>query len=333
MTRAQRLLLKTAVRACLASIAAVAFLHPGIVHGQSRPLTPDALLPNTLLVRAGAKQGFGFVVGVSNKQMIVATALHTVDHEGGDSPEVCFAPNGERCVKGRLAYAADATGALTALDLAFITIPYPDALPWRTDVWARRTSAGASVRTIGRGSDWYVPARAGRVSAVDLASSLLTYIGLDVTTGVSGAPVVSDAGIVAMHVQELGSPAGARGITIDAIRQRLELYAPGSWALVHPADCAAHAALRSDMEGRDVVVRFRVAALQTAVTAAAQLSCLGARARLAPAWESSGFSGDEILYRSGELPTVRAIQAVLGSVGRLPGRLSPQSTVLEVRIP
>lgn len=322
-----------AVRSLVTRVTILVCVVSTVVSGQSRAVTADALLSNAVLVRAGTKQGFGFVVGVGIKQMIVATALHTVDHDGGDSPDVCFAPDGARCVKGRLAYAADATGALPALDLAFITIPYQDALAWRADVWTRRASSGAAVRTIGRGSDWYVPARAGRVSAMDPTSSLLTYTGLDVTTGVSGAPVVSDAGIVAMHVQELGGNAGARGISIDAIRQRLELFAPGSWALVHPAECTAEAPLRAELEGREVVVRFRIGSLQTAVTAAARLSCLGARARLAPMWEASGYSGDEILYRSGELPTVRAIQSVLSSVGRLPGKLTPLSTAIELRIP
>lgn len=306
-------------------------LHTPALHAQAAPAMPIAYaVPNTVAIRAGAQQGFGFIAGLRRDTAFVATALHVVEALDGEA-QVCFAPDASRCARGTLAYIADALGALPALDLAFLAVALPPGIAWRPDVMAPSVRVGDEVRTIGRAGEWYVPPRSGRVTAVDPTRGTLEYSGLDVTTGVSGAPVVSGAGLVGMHTQGRGA-AGAGGIPLAAIRARLERFATGAWALREPARCA-DAPERDALRDVSVVVRFLPASQRAALDAAAQLGCLGAAIVLAPARAGETWPGGGVRYPPGDLPRARVVQGVLVDVGRLPGVLGARGEPIEVRIP
>lgn len=292
----------------------------------------ETMIANVVRVRMGDRTGFGFIVGLGERQLVVATALHTLDDGGDAEPVICFPHRGETCAAGSILYIADAIGSLPALDLAFLTVSYPEGLAWRPDVEAQRVEPGMAVRSIGRGRDWYIPDQPGRTSSVDRESRLIRYEGLSVVEGVSGAPIVSENGIVAMHVQGLGDADGGQGIDVRAIRERLVEQARGRWILVSRADCRQFISHRSVLGGLTITLHFDASAPDAAMQATALLHCLGARVALEPDWDAGAWPGNRIMYRSGGVRLMRSIQTVLASAGRLEGVLGDPTGEIELWI-
>lgn len=291
-----------------------------------------SITANVARIRAGDRTGFGFIVGLGPRQLLVATALHAVDGPGGDTPEICFPHREITCATGSIVYVADAIGNLPALDLAILSVAYPEGLAWRPDVDGERAQAGTGVRSIGRGADWFVPDQPGSVSGADTESRMVRYTGLSTAEGVSGAPIVAGQGIVAMHVQSLGEIDGAQGIGIAAIRERLEEQVRVPWILVPRADCSAQEVHRRALSGRTITLRFDAGLPRVAMEAAARLGCLGAGVALEPVWEAADWPGAGITYRTGHVRLMRTLQTVLASFGRLEGRLGEPGGDIEVRI-
>jgi hypothetical protein len=277
----------------------------------------ESVVANVVRIQAGDRAGFGFIVGLERERLIIATALHTLKGAGDAAPLVCLAPRGDSCAEGSLLYIADAVGNLPALDLAFLTVPYPDDLAWRPDAMAASAPAGTPVRSIGRGRTWYVPETAGRVEGEDAETRLVRYTALTLAQGVSGAPIVSEDGIIAMHVQSQGDDQGAQGIAIDAIRERLTTQARGRWVLLPRAECEASAVHRGAIAGRTIVLHFSGADPDQGLRATSLLHCLGATVLLRPVWDSGDWPGGRVVYGSGAVRLVRALQSALASVGRL----------------
>lgn len=296
----------------------------------AQPSLAEMMVPNVASIRAGNATGFGFIVGLGARELVVATALHTLQVSAIDTPTICFPLHGETCARGRLISIADAVGNQPALDLAFLTVPYPDGLPWRPDVLAASFAAGTEVRSIGRALEWYVPDQPGRVVGRDAATRTVRYQGLTVAEGVSGAPIVSAEGIVAMHTQSLGGEEGAFGIDIAAVRERLTEQARRHWILVEQPDCSTHDAHRGALAGRDIVMHFDASSPDGAMQAVARLNCLGARVLLEPAWDSGSWPGESITYRSGDLRIGRTIQTILASFGRIDTQLGQPAGDIEI---
>lgn len=278
--------------------------------------------PNTVRVEAGGRTGFGFIVGLRGRHVLIATAFHTLDHSDGDGPHVCFAAAGTpSCMNGERIHVADAVGDLPALDLAILAVPYPDGLAWRADALPlERPDSGAPVWFIGRAREWYIPGEPGRFVEYQDAQGLVRYAGLGVAGGVSGAPILTAAGMIAMHVQSEGDGGDGYGVAIEAIRTRVERFAGGTWLLVPVADCSVNAAEREALAGRTVAVHIDPARVAPALDAMARLHCAGARALLRPHWEGA-WPRNEVSYPPGELRTARAVQALLAGVTRLEARL------------
>ncbi len=277
---------------------------------------------NTVRVEAGGRTGFGFIVGLQGANVLIATAWHTLDGVDGD-PSICFAHRPTDCARGQIVHVADAIGALPALDLAIVSAAYPAGLAWRPDAQATK-QRGEDVWFIGRSREWYLPDHPGRITSDVFERRLLEYRGLDVAEGVSGAPIVTRSGIVAMHVESEGET--ARGIAIDAIRERVVEHVRAHWALVPRPQCDERRAQRAALEGRDVAVFFDPARPAAALDAAALLLCVGARVMLQPAAEWTGVG---ITYPRGELLSARAIQSTLAPLGRLDTALG---STFEVRV-
>ena len=301
------------VAGCLATVGAA----PVAAQAPGTAAFAESLVANVVRIQAGGSSGFGFIVGLGPRQVIIATALHTLTGSDGAAPEVCLPPRGDSCTSATLLYIADAVGDLPALDLAFLTIPYPDGLAWRPDAMATRSAPGTAVRSIGRGRTWHVPEESGRIVPGAAPDGFVHYAGVSLAEGVSGAPIVSDDGIVALHVQSAGDEDGAQGIDIQVIRERLTTQARGRWALVPRGECDALATHRQALGGRTVTLHFDGGAPERALDATARLHCLGARVLLRPTWEASGWPGERVVYRSGDVRFVRSLQSVLASFGRL----------------
>lgn len=283
---------------------------------------------NVVRIEARGRTGFGFIVGLRGRELLIATAFHTLDHADGRTPRVCFAAAGmPACADGERIHVADAIGGLPALDLAVVAVPYPDGLAWRADALPREpVVSGAPVWFIGRAGEWYVPPRPGHFLGYDEARGLVRYGGLEVAGGVSGAPVLTPAGIIAMHVQSAGDGGEAYGVAIDAIRTRVERFAGGTWLLVPAADCQASAVAAEALSGRPITVHMDPTRVTPALDAIARLHCTGARVLPQPLWQGE-WPGNEVVYPRGELRNARAVQALLAGVARLEARLKESSSL------
>jgi hypothetical protein len=286
---------------------------------------------NVVRVVVGSNTGFGFIVGLGERSLLIATAEHTL--EGTDGPPlVCFLETPGPCAEGT-AYPDDprAAGDLD-LDLALIDVPYPERLAWRPDVMGRVPAAGEPAWFIGRNETWFIPAAPGRIVASDPARGDLTYTALPVAAGVSGAPILVPSGIVAMHRESSGDDEGSRGILLSLIRNRVEERLGRQWILVPRATCGRDAA-SSVLANRWVVVRFPWHRAAAALDAMARLRCLGALTLPAPRWERTE-GQREIVYRSGDLRSARYLQSVLAPLGRIETRSGePEGAELEIILP
>lgn len=292
----------------------------------------SSLKGNVARIDAGANTGFGFIVGVADGALLLATAWHTLENASGDTITVCFPHGVEPCGPGTVVYVADAIGSQPALDLAIVRTRYREGLVWRPDAFGSRAQAGDHVWFIGRSGDWYIPNEKGRVTSFDATKQLLSYLGLDVAEGVSGAPIISPTGIVAMHVESVGGDGEARGVDLRAIHQRVAEGLRAQWVLVPRAQCASQSPHARVLSGRDIVVHFDGRQPEAALSAIAWLNCLGARASPRPVWAAQSWPGNGIIYASGELRLARTLQSLLASFGRIDTRLGSAEGGLELWI-
>ncbi len=290
----------------------------------------SSLKGNVARIDAGPRTGFGFIVGLADHDLLIATAWHTLQDLTSDTVTVCFPQRGELCGPGVIAYVADAIGSQPAIDLAIVRTPYPAGLVWRPDALGGKPRTGDAVWFIGRSREWYIPRDPGRVTAFDAAKQLLSYTGLEVAEGVSGAPIVSPNGIVAMHVESVGAGGEARGVDIQAIRQRVVEGLRARWLLVSRAQCDKESPHGLVLSGRDIVVHLDGAQPEAGLHALAQLNCLGASAWPRPLGSAERWPGNRITYASGELRLARTVQSLLASLARMETRLGTAEGGLEI---
>ncbi|HEX6048356.1 MAG TPA: hypothetical protein VFZ21_03785 [Gemmatimonadaceae bacterium] len=309
---------------------------PDIVRQPTRPGTEQddayltSLKANVVRVIAKEGMGFGFVTAIGDRTLLIATAEHTLS--GGDAePMVCFLGMSEPCPTGSVIYVDDPVPGRPDLDLALIEAPYPEGLVWRPDAMPPAPAPNDAAWFIGRDQDWFIPGTPGRIVALG-DTGTVTYADLPLAEGVSGAPIVTSGGILAMHVNSDGSGAHARGVALGEIRSRVADRRQWHWLLVPRRECLGDDANRRALGGRTVVVHFDWTRPGNALAAMATLHCLGARTIPAPVWTTAGWTGDGITYRSGDLRTARALQTVLAPQGRLEARLGTPTRDAEVWI-
>lgn len=147
--------------------------------------------------------GFGFVVGERAGLLYIVTADHVVrdSNQTSATPGVFFYQDRGKEYQGDVL----ATHLMRpAGDLAVIRVPPPPGFSWqpkaRSGVPAAR---GSDVWFIGRLGDWYVPVKPGAISSVE-PNRTIRFEGLTILEGTSGAPLVSNAGILGMIVVDTG---------------------------------------------------------------------------------------------------------------------------------
>jgi TPR repeat protein len=170
----------------------------------------------TALWKSGAVyDGFGFVVGARNGSLYVVTADHVVRGDGPDAidqtPKVSFFDDQGKEYKTEL--------LATRLppwegDVAVLRLEAPAGLTWRrAAVAAGRARRGTSLWFVGLQRDWFVPIQPGFVNRIEPGGSMIAE-GLNIRVGTSGAPLISDAGIVGMVVADSGTFARATPVEL-----------------------------------------------------------------------------------------------------------------------
>ena len=105
------------------------------------------------------------------------------------------------------------------LDLAVLRVAKPQGFAWKAEVLgsaAEQKERGTAVWFIGRDKDWFTPVTPGRIATITFESKMQLE-GLSVRVGSSGAPLVSDTGIVGMLINDEGDT--SYGIPIEKIQQ------------------------------------------------------------------------------------------------------------------
>lgn len=175
---------------------------------------------------AATKHGFGFVAGERDGFLYIATANHVVRSDTDDTPAAStkvqfFSDQG-------LAYPATVleTHRAAPLDLAVIKIARPASSPGSAlcdD--SRMIRRDMPVAYVGRDGDWYVPTGDGTVNSDAPDEGL--HIAVDfsrtvaVKEGTSGAPLVSERGLLGMIVQDSNSNV-ATVLTTEAIARAFQ---------------------------------------------------------------------------------------------------------------
>jgi S1-C subfamily serine protease len=201
------------------------------LHGQANPTVARLLASlknNVVSITAtrsdgSEQQGFGFIVGAVRGLLWIVTANHVVRCEGpeGLSTRVTlryFSDQGAT-------YQAKLLGTSSnEWDLAVLTAEVPVGFTWRQDAIGsgEQVEWGTDVWFIGRNGRWDAPAIAGKVTEVSLSDQIVVD-NLPVQPGTSGAPLVSQNGIVGMIVSDAPGDV-SRALTIDFIHKALRRW-------------------------------------------------------------------------------------------------------------
>lgn len=170
--------------------------------------------------------GFGFIVGKQRDQFYIVTANHVVrsNRPGGASKSV------------KVKFYSDPGRTYEAIlletfygkpqDFAVIQVTAPANISWESEVLVAPESLEAGMRGeqvwfIGRSGKWYIPTIPGSINSEkpDLHSIIQVDM-VSVRVGTSGAPLITQNGIIGMIIEdEVGS---ARAVSIDAIKAAFE---------------------------------------------------------------------------------------------------------------
>lgn len=183
------------------------------------------LIDNVVRIDATLKdgtrtQGFGFVVGERGGHLYIVTANHVVRSRGPEdlSGEVTlkyhYAPN----VRFDAILLEKSDGVH---DLAVLKAEFPENIPWRRESLGPQENVkrGIPVFFVGRLREWYIPADPGHINQV--VDHEIKIDNLPVQVGTSGAPLISETGIIGMITRDESADV-SYALSIDIIKSTVE---------------------------------------------------------------------------------------------------------------
>ncbi len=192
-------------------------------------LKKNVLKISTLFTNGVEENGFGFVVGQRGSALFVATANHVVD---ADNPKVRAQEIkvGFFGRKGRMETAKRLQLSSINEDLALLEVKCPEGYSWKRDFVSKNVERNTKVSFIGRGDRWTVPTT-NQNGVINSGEDVNHEITIDITSvfpGSSGAPVVSEKGIVGMLISD--NQTEAKALYIGRIKEIVEKW--GYWGMV-----------------------------------------------------------------------------------------------------
>src|SRR5262249_28244930 len=144
--------------------------------------------------------GFGFIVGERPGLLYIVTARHVLfgkEDAPGAKPtaKVTFYSEQEN------SYDAKLVRSDTLHDLALLSVAAPNGFQWNKHCLASTDALGRGTHVwfVGRNSTWYVPAEPGAITSEQPGTDYRVLVErLEVRSGSSGAPLISESGIVGM---------------------------------------------------------------------------------------------------------------------------------------
>ena len=211
--------LKRLVATFIVLLVADAFLWPPTLRAGDK--SAMALRTNVVRIKAEwqngqTHDGFGFITGEKSGSLYIATANHIV--RGQAAPDevatsvmvTFFSQQGDEIP-------ATLLGTNNTLnDLAVLRVDQsPQQIPWKQ----RALSSQEPIRDmqvwyVGRSGEWFVPTANGAINQIG-SDNRIAIDGFDIRVGTSGAPLVTDDGIVGMLLSDENGLAYA--LTIESI--------------------------------------------------------------------------------------------------------------------
>lgn len=177
-------------------------------------------LRNSVVRIESPENGFGWVVGERGDELYIVTGNHVVspndNFELYDTVIIQFFYAPDKAVVAKPIKLDDRS---VKLDIGVLRAPKPEGFIWRKDTMAmaREHKAGMKVWYIGQAGEWKIPHEPGIIDNEDISAGKDIKLKMPVLGGSSGAPLISDYGILGMLQSDNPHSRDAQGIAIDAI--------------------------------------------------------------------------------------------------------------------
>ena len=156
------------------------------------------------------EKGFGFITGEKDGQLYLVTAGHVVHGKLPKNPvkiQVKF-------MSSLRQFSAEEESWFEADDLSLLTLPKPNGIQWQRKFAHFHPQAYQSVRFIGKNGDWVSPG-AGEISRINSTRIEFTTQGMEL--GTSGAPLLSESGIIGLVLDD--ERTSSRALSLTRIRE------------------------------------------------------------------------------------------------------------------
>lgn len=192
-------------------------LRPSLCWGQTDPIAPlaESLKANVVAIRATLdgteEKGFGFITAEQNGRLYIATAAHVV--RGPDMSKTAQQIH-IKFYSDISWYPATFKAHWDNEDLALLEVTKPASLKWQPNCADLSPGASRKVRFIGLNANeprWVDPGLDGNIFGD--SEALLEFSINTIRPGTSGAPLITEQGIVGMITQDEGAISTALKIT------------------------------------------------------------------------------------------------------------------------
>ena len=212
-------------------ILALTILYAQSVYSQNICTICEQLLNNVVRIQTtfndgSDEHGFGFVVGERNNKLYIVTAKHVIYALDGNgiisldkktkSVSVTFHSD-----LGRDYPATLLTLPNTPLDISLLEVRKLENYLWQKNSSSTAIQTGTTVWFIGKARKWYIPTGpfSGSINQISAEDEILVDIN-SIAPGTSGAPLISQNGIVGLIFQDAAS--GAIAYPIEKVMRLIK---------------------------------------------------------------------------------------------------------------
>jgi|SRR5688572_21977936 len=183
---------------------------------------------NTVFDDGSDENGFGFVIAERNNKLSIVTAnhvIHDVDGNGTKSVSIKFFSDLGRDYPATLLNLPN-----TTLDITLLEVNKPENYSWEKNFYSTTFPRETAVWFIGRNREWYIPTGSsiGSINSISPDDEILIDIN-SILPGTSGAPLISQHGIVGLIFQDAAS--GAKAYPIDKVMKLITVKWNSPWQM------------------------------------------------------------------------------------------------------
>lgn len=198
--------------------------HAFPIHAQDEHRTVERFIDNVIQLTVvlnddTIEHGFGFVIGEQDNTLYVVTANHVVR---SDSPDTNAETISARFYvdRGKSYPATLLELSYEDIDLALLEVVKPsETYQWETDYFFPNPGQNTKVWFIGRNQEWWIPSDSIAGTINKPPSNIRIQFPVDIVSvepGTSGAPLISQEGIVGMIVEDRSTEVST--LSISAIK-------------------------------------------------------------------------------------------------------------------